>query len=417
MKDTLILAFGGALVPADSSKPLDNCQFIANADQANNAKNGPDDALGDVCDPDDDNDSVLDTIILTFGGPLVQADAANPVDNCQFDVNTDQKNTDKAIETVVQGDVCDDDDDEDGLSDVVESMLTTNPLSADSDNDGIPDVVEVCPDPPAVCDLTMITVAVNTDGTDLIDALDLDSDNDGIDDAVEKTSPASAVIPVDSNGDGTPDFRSVDSDGDTVLDKVDNCRVTPNPLQEDADMNGTGDACDPVTDTDMDGLVNNVDNCVFVANVDQLNHDSDAFGDACDPDDDNDGVDDVACLPGKTCDVKSCDPTQADAPCAVKDNCHFVANGDQLDTDKDGKGNACDEDDDDDGIDDVECAPGQTCDIATCDPTAAGALCVAKDNCTLALNRIRRTPTAMGRATPASTRTPTGSSTPRTTVP
>src|SRR4029078_3987871 len=86
VKDTWILAFGGPLVPADPANPLDNCQFIANTNQANNVKNGPDDTLGDVCDPDDDNDGVLDTIILTFGGALVQADLGNPVDNCQFDV-------------------------------------------------------------------------------------------------------------------------------------------------------------------------------------------------------------------------------------------------------------------------------------------------------------------------------------------
>jgi hypothetical protein len=47
------------------------------------------------------------------------------------------------------------------------------------------------------------------------------------------------------------------------------------------------------SDTDADGLANTVDNCPTVANPDQLNTDGDALGNACDPDDDNDGFSDV----------------------------------------------------------------------------------------------------------------------------
>ena len=43
-------------------------------------------------------------------------------------------------------------------------------------------------------------------------------------------------------------------------------------------------------DTDSDGLGNNSDNCPAVANVDQANQDGDSQGNACDDDDDNDGV-------------------------------------------------------------------------------------------------------------------------------
>jgi hypothetical protein len=47
------------------------------------------------------------------------------------------------------------------------------------------------------------------------------------------------------------------------------------------------------TDTDADGLANTADNCPTVANPDQLNTDGDTLGDACDADDDNDGFSDV----------------------------------------------------------------------------------------------------------------------------
>ncbi|MBU1221263.1 thrombospondin type 3 repeat-containing protein [Myxococcota bacterium] len=47
-----------------------------------------------------------------------------------------------------------------------------------------------------------------------------------------------------------PDFeRIIDRDGDGIVDSLDNCPLTPNPLQENADGDGRGDACDNCPDT------------------------------------------------------------------------------------------------------------------------------------------------------------------------
>lgn len=71
-------------------------------------------------------------------------------------------------------------------------------------------------------------------------------------------------------------------------------------------------------DTDGDGHVDTADNCVDVANADQLDTDLDDEGDACDGDDDGDLVPDE------------------------DDNCPLLSNAGQADSDGDRVGDACD---------------------------------------------------------------------------
>ncbi len=74
-----------------------------------------------------------------------------------------------------------------------------------------------------------------------------------------------------------------------------------------------------VNDSDGDGVVDDADNCPFVSNTNQLNTDgADDGGDVCDDDDDNDTWQDFY------------------------DNCPLISNPDQADSNGDGKGDVCD---------------------------------------------------------------------------
>lgn len=100
-------------------------------------------------------------------------------------------------------------------------------------------------------------------------------------------------------------FPGSDTDGDGILDLIDNCPQTSNPDQADADRDGVGDACDGckddpaktspgacdcghpetagcVIDSDMDGVPDSSDNCAYRFNPDQADADHNGIGDACD---------------------------------------------------------------------------------------------------------------------------------------
>ena len=258
-------------------------------------------------------------------------------------------------------------------------------------------------------------------------------------------------------------FAPGDPDSDTVCDPVDNCPLIVNTDQADFDMDGLGNPCDidddndtvpdgadsdqfnrfvcrdvePDTcddcssgvddpsndgpDADAEGICDAGDNCDQDPNVDQANYDGDALGDVCDPDDDNDGVDDgtdssqfdeFIC---RDADADTCDDctsgtddvsndgldTDGEGLCDLGDNCPGVANLTQENFDGDLQGDACDPDDDNDGVDDVDdwepflatsCrdADGDSCDDCVSgsdDPSNDGldtdgeGICDAGDNC------------------------------------
>lgn len=184
-------------------------------------------------------------------------------------------------------------------------------------------------------------------------------------------------------------FMVQDEDRDGVPDDTDNCPGVTNPDQNDFDGDGYGDLCDPFAydadnDSDGDGLpafdlgedgfIFVADLCPCLANTEEhLDSDGDADllldaallclgdvalygddigGDACDSDDDNDGILDE------------------------DDNCPFADNPTQLDGDGDGDGDACDSDDDDDGVgDELDACPGSGPAVVDAQGCAIAQLC------------------------------------------
>ncbi len=105
------------------------------------------------------------------------------------------------------------------------------------------------------------------------------------------------------------------------------------------------------SDADADGFGDDTqDNCPSVANADQANADGDALGNACDADDDNDGLSDTDEAARGTNSLVA--DTDADGTGDATDNCATAAN-DQANADADAHGNACDDDDDNDGATDA----------------------------------------------------------------
>ena len=108
---------------------------------------------------------------------------------------------------------------------------------------------------------------------------------------------------------------------------------------------------------DNDLVPQQVDNCPDVENTDQLDSDADGTGDACDLDSDDDGDSDE------------------------KDNCPLLANSDQLDKDEDGLGDECDP------------SPSCACSLPGRHPTELWPVALLSSIAALALVRRRARPT------------------------
>ena len=188
------------------------------------------DGVGDVCDDDDDNDSIPDGS-----------------DNCPLTFNPGQEDLDDDG----QGNVCDLDADADthdsfefGGDDcfpldasVWEGTCAGSPKPKprgssdvpDSDGDGVVDTDDNCPN------------IANSD--------QVDSDGDGIGEVCD-VCPGDALDDDDNDGICVGTGFSAPKAGDN-----DNCPTNANADQTDGDLDGIGDVCDAGTDSDSDGFV------------------------------------------------------------------------------------------------------------------------------------------------------------------
>ena len=323
----------------------------------------------DPCDPDD----TVDACDSDEDG------VPDGSDNCPFESNPDQADSDQPSDG---GDVCDDDDDNDGTPDSTDAddadpcTPTADEPECDADGDGLNNGEEDLDG-----DGELDAGDVNGGETD---ANDSDTDNDQTSDGEEREAgadtlvsdprdpcdPNALALACDGNGDG-------DDDGvPTATDPDDNdaCNPTPNEPQCDADDDGVptatdaddDDACNPTAneascDADGDGLTNGEE-------------DQDGDGqfdagetDANDRDSDDDGVDDGAEVAGASDPLDPCVPNN-DACDADGDG---LSNGEEatLGTNED------DADTDDDELTDQAEVSGGSDALDPCDPDDTRGTC------------------------------------------
>ncbi len=171
------------------------------------------DGIPDRFDIDDDNDGITD---------IVESNGMNPDGDDDSDGIPNFEDPDFCSVALNASGTCPDFDfDGDGIP---------NHLDIDADGDGIPDNVEAQP----------------TEG--YVAPSSVDANNNGLDDIYETAQGGTDISPENSDGADNPDYLDLDSDNDNVPDSIE---------AHDANSNGmidVGEATSLGLDTDLDGL-------------------------------------------------------------------------------------------------------------------------------------------------------------------
>ncbi|MBA6417410.1 choice-of-anchor L domain-containing protein [Colwellia sp. 6M3] len=249
------------------------------------------DGISDYRDLDSDNDGIFDIVGTPGAGLDINNDGMiDPTDDIDgdgiydsYDANPGGRGTSPGIDPDGDGipSHIDKDDDNDGISDVVEGV-------GDSDGDGIPDYLDVDSDNDGLPDSfetnRPLPTGMDSDADGIDDAFDvdvtggIDSDGDGIDDV---------FTIIDTDNDGIPDYLDLDSDGDGINDSQEQVLIILSGV--DSDNDGIDDAIDVDftlgTDANGDGIDDN--------SLDLLDIDGDGVPNFRDIDSDGDGINDA----------------------------------------------------------------------------------------------------------------------------
>ena len=194
------------------------------------------DGIPDSIDLDDDNDGIPDS---------VEGDGDFDGDGIPNRLDRDSDN-DGLTDTIEAGGVDADHDgvidnfvdaNHNGLDDSVEAAMGGAALPVpDTDADGSPNFLDIDSDGDGLYDIAESNgVDANHDG--VVDG-NIDADHDGLIDGVDGSVPGAAPLsPVDTDGDGQPDYTDIDSDNDGIPDGVEG--------SADSDGDGIPDYRDP----------------------------------------------------------------------------------------------------------------------------------------------------------------------------
>ncbi|UCG68545.1 MAG: thrombospondin type 3 repeat-containing protein [Thermoplasmata archaeon] len=300
------------------------------------------DGIGDNLDPDDDNDAVFD---FQDDFPL----------NSEEWLDTDSDGI---------GNNADYDDDGDGVPDENDAFPYDDAEWIDTDSDGIGNNVDTDDDGDGVLDIEddfpeNPDEYLDTDSDGIGDNSDYDLDDDGVENEND-AFPYDNTEWYDSDSDGIGNNLDSDDDNDRILDSEDEFPFNADEYL-DSDNDGVGDNAD--SDDDNDGVVDERDTFPLDS-LEWLDSDSDGIGNKADIDDDGDGIldamDDFPLNPNENMDSDSdglgdnSDPDiDGDGVYNINDAFPFNAS-EHSDLDGDGEGDTIDLDIDGDGVPNIQ---------------------------------------------------------------